>query len=202
MMRIQKNIFQLVVSLGIVLMAAGCAQNTTLVYEPITGLNANPQLNGRVVLLLTPSFENYSTVAPISEVRLSLGGALSKYAEDSMRPLFRDLTIVHANALPSGSPPTMVLVPNVTSAYTGVAWLATTDRPVSITIQWTLQDQNGAVIWNTAVMGDAHGNLGNAFTFVDDYLRDFSIAAAKAFRTSNERMASSPEVLTALKVVQ
>lgn len=185
------------------IVSCSSAVNLSIKYHPIEPSPGSRSIPGNIVLQLTREFENYKfRWAMSTPTEYPIGKPLSQYAEAVTGALFRDLTVVHGNVVPTETVATFVLVPKVCGISVPIRYAALQERTVKVSIEWSLRNRTGDVLWIKTIDGEATGNMGYGFgpgSVENNVARDLNIALETAFHNSYNKINSAEELRTIMQ---
>jgi hypothetical protein len=125
---------------------------------------------------------------------LELGPAFASNSEAVAKAVFQDVVVLHGDdqAIPAGLD--AVLTPRVASIERSVAPVAWDPVDMAISVEWTVKDSQGQVVWVNTIKGIGEADAGSAFSFETQCLEQTRLALQDLFAKSCTAMAASPEI--------
>ena len=148
----------------------------------------------RAVLTLDDAFVHYNYAIQLGDrYEYEMGDALRSGAEASVRSLCRDVVINAPNA-----PPLMgdiVVTPRVAAVITSpFQFGAHTERVTTVSIEWTVRDAAGNLLWVGTIDGEGQSEQGTAFNRGSSAMKRLRAATEQAFQNASLRIRDSPDV--------
>ena len=147
----------------------------------------------RAVLTLDDAFVHYKYIIRMGDRYVyEMGDVLRSGAEASVRDLCRDVAITA-----SGAPPMVgdvVVSPRVAAVITSPFVSRDADRVTTVSIEWTIRDAAGNLVWVGTVDGQGQSPEAGVFSRGTSAMNRLRAATEQAFQNSSLRMRESPEV--------
>lgn len=187
-------------SMLVALVVSSCASTITHKFEhrPVDSYVGQQPMRGRIGLLLTSEFQNfvYEGVLYGHMRRYPMGTALVQNAELLGRSLFPDLIVIHGDKVPNDTALVAVLVPKFAANIPPKHW-GWEETVTTVSLEWTLRNHDGQVMWATTVDGEVRAAIGSRFSAASNTGKYLGEALTMAFRKSYEKIGTTEEVRSA-----
>lgn len=142
-------------------------------------------------LVLTPEF--CATVSKQGSEKFQIGKASCKVLQPTLQGAFSSITQVDDGSKTSGAQ--VVLEPRFTDTSTTHKAFAFSSRELVISVEWTVRDPSGKIVWLGTVQGIAKRHMGNVFTAAHNEKKILELSVQDMANESASTMASAPELL-------
>ena len=123
-----------------------------------------------------------------------MGNNLVENSEAVARVIFQSVIVRDKVTGPDDQTIDATLVPRLVFVERTFGRWAWSDVTATIQVEWTLKDEEGAIVWIETIAGDATGPNGNTFTFISKTEELFWAAITDLFRKSYEVLSTSTEI--------